>query len=93
MHFLSEKMTLTLKISVLHHRNHGLSFLGFRVFPTTTRLNKRSKKRFVQKAKEYEQLLNTNQWTEAEYVAHITPLIANVSYADTLELRRKVFCG
>ena len=91
MHFLSAKLSLKLKINVLHQCQHGLSFLGFRIFPTKTKLNKRSKKRFVQKVKEYEMLLNRNQWTQEEYVRHILPIVANVRYADTIGLRRKLF--
>ncbi len=89
--FLSEKLALTLKVSLLNKNVHGLTFLGFRLFREKTWLAKQSKKRFVHKAKKYEHYLKTDLWTEEEYVDHIMPLIANVRYADTLELRRKVF--
>lgn len=89
--FLAGKLMLALKISELNRSNRGLLFLGFRLFPDRIKLSRQSKKRFVRKAKKYEQYLHTNQWTEEEYAEHIVPLIANVRYADTLGLRRKLF--
>ena len=89
--FLLGKLSLTLKTSVLNTHTHGLSFLGFRLFRKKIRLDQRSKKRFVHKAKKYEHYLNTSQWTEEEYQQHILPLIANTRYADTHRLRKKVF--
>lgn len=89
--FLSNELLLTLKVESINKTNQGLSFLGYRVFPNKTKLNKRSKKRFIEKATIYENNLKTEKWTQAEYQQHILPLLAYTRYAETKGLREKVF--
>ena len=89
--FLSVKLSLKLKTFALNSNTHGLSFLGYRIFPDKTRLNTRSKKRFIRRVKQYEKKIENNLWTQQEYQIHILPLIAYTRYADTKELRTKIF--
>lgn len=89
--YLSEKLSLKLKIFALNSNLHGLSFIGYRIFKDKTKLNTISKKRFITKTKLYEQNLNNNIWTQAEYQKHILPLLAYTKYAETKGLRTKIF--
>lgn len=89
--FLMDELSLCLKTNTLNSNIHGLSFLGYRVFNDKTTLNRRSKNRFIEKAKQYENNLNTNKWTQEEYQRHILPLLAFTSHAETKGLREKVF--
>ena len=89
--FLNNKLKLTLKIKILNKSEYGLSFLGYRVFPDKTKLNKRSKKRFIEKTTLYNNYLKTEKWTQTEYQLHILPLIAYTRYAETKGLRKKIF--
>ncbi len=89
--FLLEKLALSLKTKTLNSSQHGLSFLGYRIFDTKTTLTKRSKMRFVKKAKKYNHYLQTQQWTPEEYQKHILPLLAYIRHAQTKGLRQKVF--
>jgi len=89
--YLSEQLSLKLKTHTLNNTSHGLSFLGYRIFQNNTKLNARSKKRFIIKTQLYEQNLKNNLWTQAEYQKHIIPLLAYTSYAETKGLRQKLF--
>jgi len=89
--FLLEKLSLKLKTYTLNSNTHGLSFLGYRIFENKTKLNTRSKKRFIRKVKAYGNNLKTKHWTQAEYQKHILPLLAYTNYAETKGLRKKIF--
>jgi len=89
--FLNAKLTLELKIKQLNRTDKGLTFLGYRLFQGKIKLSPRSKKRFVMKVKECKKKLENNEWTQSEYQQHILPLLAFVKYAETKELRKKIF--
>jgi len=90
--FLNEFLALDLKTKVINSNIHGLSFLGYRLYGNrSTKLNKRSKKRFIEKAKIYSEKLNKNEWTQREYQKHFLPLLSFARYADTYKLRTKMF--
>lgn len=48
--FLEETLRLKLKIKLLNRTSHGLSFVGYRIFEGITKLNNRSKNRFIKKS-------------------------------------------
>ena len=83
------ELHLSLKLAVIHHCTKGISFLGYHLFPNKILLHRNSKKRFLQKMKQYNQKLKNQQWSEKEYQNHITPLLAFVKKAYTKILRKK----
>lgn len=89
--FLKEKLALSLKINILNTNIHGVSFLGYRIYREEIRLTKQSKKRFIKKAKEYDNKRRSNLWSEAVYQTHILPLLAFVKKAKTEKLRENIF--
>ncbi len=82
---------LDCKPPCINRQDMGLSFVGYVVFPDRVRLNKQSKQRFIRKYKYAESMLETNQWSQAEYAGHIIPLIACTRHAQTYVLRNIVF--
>lgn len=88
--FVEEKLKLNFKPVILARTNFGINFLGYKIYPHTVKLNKRSKKRFIDKFIEYENNLKTEFWTEKQYQEHILPLFAFVEYADTLGFRKRI---
>ncbi len=91
--FLREELLLTLKVNVLQRTTHGLPFLGYRLFKDHVRLSKRSKLRLIKKANLYEKYLAEGQYTQSDYHKHILPLLAYAQYADSYNLRSKVFAS
>ncbi len=89
--FLLNELSLHLKTNTLNSNKHGLSFLGYRVYNDKTMLNRRSKNRFIEKAKQYENNLQSYMWSQEEYQRHILPLLAFTCYAETKGLRGNVF--
>lgn len=89
--YLTEDLLLGLKTNALNSNIHGLSFLGYRIYRNKTKLNNRSKKRFINKTKEYSKKVDDNRWTQKEYQKHIVPLISFTMYADTKNLREQLF--
>ncbi len=90
--FASDRLGLELKQEpYLNRTRHGMDFLGMRVLPDAVRLNRRSKKRFEAKVRQYEWLLACGHLTEADFQERVTALTAFVQQADTLELRRNFF--
>lgn len=88
--FLKDELKLDLKVWNLNYTEQGLSFVGYRVFPGVTRLNKRSKARFARKMKSYWYKLEMGIWSQEEYQNHVLPLLAFASHASTEVLRRKI---
>jgi len=86
---MKKKLRLSLKPILIHHCSKGISFLGYQLFPNKILLHRNSKKRFLQKMKQYNQKLKNQQWSEKEYQNHITPLLAFVKKAYTKILRKK----
>jgi len=87
--FIETELFLTLKPFCLNSTDKGLPFLGYMLFPKTVLLNNSSRKRFKAKLKQYTYKLNNAQWNQAEYQAHVLPLIAFAKHANTFNLRTK----
>lgn len=88
--FLEQELHLTLKIAYLNRTTHGLDFVGYRLFHSTTTLSKRSQKRFKQKYQAYYQNYTTGKWSEATYQRHILPLLAFTDYSNSNHFRSKI---
>jgi len=67
----------------------GMDFLGYRVFPSGLRLNRRSRRRFARRlagcAREYDE----GRWTERELHDHVLPLVAFTEKAAARTFRRQ----
>ncbi len=88
--YLRRKLGLHLKeqVTQIGTREHGLSFLGYRVFPRLLRLKKsnlkRSIRRLEQKHGQYRKGINT----ERSYVMSARAVYDHVAFADTWRLRQ-----
>jgi hypothetical protein len=87
--YLYGKLDLRLKANTqLNRCRHGFAFLGYRVFPGRIMLSQRSKRRFLNKFKRYEQKWHDGQWSTDELVRHMEPLIEFTRAAGATGLRR-----
>ena len=68
----------------------GMDFLGYRLFPEVLRLARRSKRRFARKFRRYEATYAADQWSELVLQQRMTALLAFVTPAESLALRRHV---
>ncbi|NCQ11356.1 MAG: RNA-directed DNA polymerase [Bacteroidetes bacterium] len=89
--FIVQELHLVLKPFCLNKTEKGLPFCGYLLFPTHKRLNRTSKKRFVAKSKQYEQLLSIGEWDQQTYQQHIIPLLAFTRHAKTVGFRKNLF--
>ena len=93
-HFLEERLTLRFRESPFINRtSQGMDFLGYRLLPGKTRLNRRSKQRFLRKMRSYADDCQSGVLEEGAVQEGVTALLAFLKHADTREFRRKVFCG
>jgi hypothetical protein len=75
-HYLKQKLDLELKANIqLNRCRQGIPFLGYRVFPDRIRLSPRGRRRFIHKFRRYEEKWLAGNWSTAELVRHMTPLI------------------
>jgi retron-type reverse transcriptase len=88
--YLSDHLKLESKPECINSTEKGLPFLGYVLFDTGIRLNKNSKKRFISKLSNYNQLINNGIWNQNEYASHVLPLVAFAKYANTFDLRYKI---
>ena len=89
--FLSLQLKLELKAStVLNRTTFGMDFLGYRLFPDSVRLARRSKVRFIRKFSRYEAAYECGEWTEKVLQRRMQALLGFVSHAATEGLRRDV---
>ena len=87
--FLNETLQLQTKPSIINKSEHGITFLGFRVFPNKVLLSQRSKKRFssklLLKMEEVE-----NGWIDQKtFSQSVMALYGFVGHANSLGFRKK----
>ena len=87
--FVESHLQLKLKPFCLNKNGAGLPFLGYLVFPGTTRLAQRSRQRFIQKMKKYDSLLEAGVWSQKDYQQHVEPLTAFTLHADAKAFRSR----
>ncbi len=91
MDFLKVALRLKLKDNFqLNKCRYGVPFLGYRVFSGKILLSPRSRKRFMQKFRDYEKNYRDGKWTIRELVLRMEPLIEFTKQADTRNFRRKI---
>jgi retron-type reverse transcriptase len=88
--FLKEFLSLELKPECLNRSEKGLTFLGYRIFPRTIKLNRRSRDRFRRKMVQYHGKYESGEWTEDEISRHVEPLLSFVKRADSEGYRRRL---
>lgn len=84
--YLHNELQLETKPLCVHRVEKGLPYLGYVLFKSHTRLNRRSKKRFMNKFNEYENCYNTGFWSQKELSNHVVPLLAFVQHAHSKQL-------
>jgi len=89
--FLTAELKLELKANTAINRTAcGMDFLGYRLFPGTMRLARRSKVRFARKFRRYEAAHRCGQWSELKLQQRMTALLAFVMPAESGGFRRHV---
>ena len=87
--FVETVLFLQFKPVILNYCRMGVSFLGYRIFPNIVKLNKTSKRRFLKKIVNYQDLLSKGIWSQNEFSRHVIPLVSFTEYAQTKQLRSK----
>jgi hypothetical protein len=87
--YLKEKLKLEVKPIIFGHHQKGLPFLGYTLYRHTIKLNKRSKKRFITKMRNYCFNVRSGIWAESTFQAHTVPLLSFLDFADALNFRKK----
>jgi hypothetical protein len=89
--FLAAELKLELKSNTAINRTaFGMDFLGYRVFPGTVRLARRSKVRFARKFRRYEAAHRCGEWSELVLQQRMQALLAFVMPAESGAFRRHV---
>ena len=89
--FLAAELKLELKANTAINRTaFGMDFLGYRLFPGTVRLARRSKVRFTRKFQRYEAAHLRGEWSELVLQQRMQALLAFVMPADSGAFRRHV---
>jgi RNA-directed DNA polymerase len=87
---VSDELKISFKPLVHASCNKGLLFLGYKIFPFTVKLSKRSMLRFKTKLISYTNNLSNGLWNQSVYQQHVLPLLSFVQYADSLKFRKNV---
>jgi hypothetical protein len=87
---IAEKLKLQLKPPIIKPVSFGVPFLGFRIYPEKTKLNRASKQRFYRKIKSYYKYLRMGKWSQHDFQIHALPLMAFIQHADTQQMRKNI---
>ena len=89
--FLGSELKLELNGKTIINRTvFGMDFLGYRLFPGTVRLARRSKVRFARKFRRYEVALVGGEWSELVLQQRMQALLAFVMPVESGAFRRHV---
>jgi RNA-directed DNA polymerase len=90
--FLHDSLHLALKptATTLNHRNHGLSFLGTRIFAGLIRLRNQNLRRITKRIRAKEHLYYTKRLTEEHFLQSMNSYWAMLSYYPLDGLRRSI---
>ncbi|MCK5539086.1 MAG: group II intron reverse transcriptase domain-containing protein [Bacteroidales bacterium] len=91
-HFLDENLNLQLKQKavLINNAQHGLSFLGTRIFRNTIRLQKQNLRRSLKRLRYKYYLYKNGQLDEKLFLASANSIIAHISAYNTYNLRKKI---
>lgn len=90
--FITTQLKMNLKPYCINSIEKGLPFLGYVLFKDNIRLNKNSKKRFINKMNLYQLNLENLVWSQSQYARHVLPLISFTQHSNSVQLRRQVLC-
>lgn len=88
--YCRDQLALELKPPILNRAALGVTMLGYRVFPHTVRLAKRSRRRFAVKLQCYWRKLQEGEWNQDDFAAHVLPLTAYAGHARSTGFRLAV---
>jgi len=88
--YLEETLRLAIKPDCLNRCDAGMTFLGYRVFPASVTLARRSRVRFRRKLTAAHEKYLSGEWTEAEAARHVEPLIAFVRHGQCEGMRQRI---
>ena len=93
--FLADELSLRFKdrSTTLAPVSEGMTFLGFRVFPSVIRLTRRGWRRFRRKVIEREQGYADGACSEEELVRSAASLVGHLAHADARNLSASFFRG
>lgn len=84
------KLELMFKPPIIAECEAGVTFLGYRVRRHLMTLDARSRNRLKKKLRQYSVTYERGEWSDAEYNAHLQPLMAFASKAYSKQLRRRM---
>ncbi|OPZ97769.1 MAG: Group II intron-encoded protein LtrA [Bacteroidetes bacterium ADurb.Bin408] len=90
--FLEGKLKLELKTKFINKSKHGLTFLGFRLYPKRILLSSRSKTRYSRKMKQVTRELHDSEISQLAYQQRVTALNAFAEKAYSKRFRENVLC-
>jgi len=92
--YLQEKLHLKIKEGsvLLNTRVHGLSFLGFRIFPKLIRMKSCNIKRMVAKIKLRQYEYKCGVIDESALYRSVQSMLAFADYADSCQLLKRISC-
>lgn len=88
--FAWEPMGLVLKPPFSNRVEHGMDFLGHRIFPWAAQLNARSRRRFARKSAELRSLWECQEIEDAEYGERMRALVAFTEHSGCTGFRQRV---
>ena len=90
---VSEELKLELKKELQHWFpvTQGIPFLGFRIFPGTIRLQRKTIVRFRKNIRKKETQYIDGKITENQLAASVQSMIAHISWGNTLQMRQQFF--
>jgi RNA-directed DNA polymerase len=88
--YCRDVLALDVKPPALNRTVHGISMLGYRVFPGRVLLTRRSRDRYARKLSRYWSCLQKGEWNQREFAEHVLPLTAYAGHADSVGFRRVV---
>jgi hypothetical protein len=89
--FLAAELRLALKPwPYINRTSQGMDFLGCRVYPGYSTLNRRSRRRFRAKLARYEERFEVGEWDEANLQRHVMALLGFAAQARSWSFRHRV---
>jgi RNA-directed DNA polymerase len=91
--FLRKNLILTLKTNatIIAPVSNGIPFLGFRIYPRLIRIKRENLKRSLRKLGHRERQYGQDRIGFEKLVQSASSIIAHISHADSLQLRRRLF--
>ena len=78
---------LNSKVTLLNRREHGLPFLGFRIFPRLIRIKKENLRRTIRRLDQQNRGYRNGLISEEKYIMSVRAMFDHVAFADTWRLR------